>query len=145
VTIDPWTPLVGIYESAHKVCGQIIFQEDLPAEIHYVEAGPTRIEMLYRHPLKQNINIKMLVGVYDSENRTYHVQLNERYAELATNPLEKVTQDPLITWNYVDMMKEYDVSYVVCRDYRIYSKFSEDPQFRLIFNAGNVTVFQAVK
>jgi hypothetical protein len=145
VTIDPWTPLVGIYESAHKVCGQIIFQEDLPAEIHYVEAGPTRIEMLYRHPLKQNINIKMLVGVYDSENRTYHVQLNERYAELATNPLEKVTQDPLITWNYVDMMKEYDVSYVVCRDYRIYSKFSEDPQFRLMFNAGNVTVFQAVK
>ena len=43
------------------------------------------------------------------------------------------------------MIAKYDVSFVVCRDYRIYSKFSEDPQFRLIFNAGNVTVFQAVK
>jgi hypothetical protein len=140
-----WTPMVGIYESAHKVCGQIIFQEDLPAEIHYVEAGPTRIEMLYRNPLKQNINIKILVGVYDSENRTGHVQLNERYAELAINPLEKVTLDPLITWNYADMMKEYDVSYVVCRDYGIYLKFSEDPQFNLMFNAGNVTIFQTLK
>jgi len=145
VTIDPWTPLVGIYDSYYKVCGQIIFQQDLPAEIHYVKPGPTRIEMLYRQPLKQNINIKMLVGVFDSEGRSYHTELNERYAELAINPLEKETQDPLVTWNYVDMMKEYDVSYVVCRDYRMYSKFSEDPQFRLMFNAGNVTVFHAVK
>ena len=43
------------------------------------------------------------------------------------------------------MINEHDVSYVVCRDYRMYSKFSEDPQFRLMFNAGNVTVFHAVK
>jgi hypothetical protein len=145
VTNDLWTPWVGIYNHYYGVCGQIIFQEDKPAERHYVKEGPTRIEMLYRHPLKQNINIKILVGVYDSEGISYHDDLNERYAKLAINPLEKVTQDPLITWNYVDMMKEYDVSYVVCRDYRIYPKFSEDPKFRLMFNAGNVTVFQAVK
>jgi hypothetical protein len=126
------------------VCGQIIFQEDKPAEIHYVKEAPTRIEMLYRNPLKQNINIKILVGVYDSEGRSYHDELNERYAELAINPLEKVTIDPLITWDYVEMMKEYNVSYVICRDYRMYSKFSEDPQFRLMFNAGNVTVFHTV-
>ncbi len=145
VTIDPWTPLVGIYNHYYGVCGQIIFQEDKPAEIRYVKEAPTRIEMLYRHPLKQNINIKILVGVYDSEGRSFHDELNERYAELAVNPLQKVTLEPLITWNYVGMIKEYDVSYVVFRDYRMRSKFSEDPRFRLMFNAGNVTVFQVVK
>lgn len=144
VTIDPWTPLVGIYNHYYGVCGQIIFEEDKPAEIHHVEEAPTRIEMLYRNPLKQNMNIKILVGVYDSEGRSYHDELNERYTELAINPLEKVTLDPLFTWNYVDMMKEYNVSYVICRDYRMYSKFSEDPQFRFMFNAGNVTVFQTL-
>jgi hypothetical protein len=151
VTRDPWTPLVGIYNHYRGVCGQIILQEDKPVEFYYVKEEPTRIEGFYRFyrqigsPLKQNINIKILVGVYDSEGRSYHEELNERYAELAINPLEKVTLDPLITWNYVDMMKEYDVSYVVCRDYRMFSKFSEDPQFNLMFSAGNVTVFHAVK
>ena len=44
-----------------------------------------------------------------------------------------------------DMINEYEVSYVVCRDQNIYLKFSEDPKFQLVFNSGNVTVFQAVK
>ena len=44
-----------------------------------------------------------------------------------------------------DMINEYDVSYVLCRDPRVYLKFSEDPKFRLVFNSGNVAVFQAVK
>ncbi len=145
VTIDTSTPLVGIYDSYQKVCGQIIFQEDTPTEIHYVKEEPTRIEMLYRYPLKRNINIKMLVGVFDSEGRSYHTELNERYDELAAAPLEKVTLDQLIAWNYVEMINEYNVSHVVCRDPRVYSKFSEDPKFRLAFNCGNVTVFQVVK
>jgi len=145
VTIDTWTPLIGIYDSYQKVCGQIIFQEDTPTEIHYVKEEPTRIEMLYRYPLKRNINIKMLVGVFDSEGRSYHTELNERYDELAAAPLEKVTLDQLIAWNYVEIINEYDVSHVVCRDPRVYSKFSEDPKFRLAFNCGNVTVFQVVK
>jgi hypothetical protein len=144
-TIDTRTPMVGIYDSYQKVCGQIIFKEDTPTEIHYVKEEPTRIEMLYRYPLKRNINIKMLVGVFDSEGRSYHTELNERYDELAAAPLEKVTLDQLIAWNYVEMMKEYDVSYLVCRDPRVYLKFSEDPKFKLVFNGGNVAVFQAVK
>ena len=87
----------------------------------------------------------MLVGVFDSEGRSYHTELNERYDELAAAPLEKVTLDQLIAWNYVEMINEYDVSHVVCRDPRVYSKFSEDPKFRLAFNCGNVAVFQVVK
>ncbi len=145
VTIDPWTPMVGIYEPNEDVCGQIIFQEDLPAEIYYVKEQPTRFEMLYRYPLKRSINIKMLVGVFDSEDQSHHEQLNERYDELAASPLEKVTNDPLIAWNYVEMIKEYDVSHVVCRDPRVYSKFSGDPKFQMMFNCGNVTVFQVAK
>jgi hypothetical protein len=43
------------------------------------------------------------------------------------------------------MMKEYDVSYVVCRDEEVYLKFSEDPKFRIVFKGGSVTVFQVTK
>ncbi len=100
--------------------------------------------MLHMHQT-QNINIKTLIGVFDAEDLSWPYEVNEKYPELLASTEEKVTQDPLITWELHGNDEKYEVSYVVCRDYRIYSKFSEDPKFRLIFNAGNVTVFQAVK
>ena len=51
----------------------------------------------------------------------------------------------ILTNRTADMINEDDVLYVVCRVYRMYSKFSKNPQFRLMFNAGNVTVFYAAK
>jgi hypothetical protein len=142
-TIDQSMTMFGIYDPAQKVCGQVIFNEDLPAEINQRES-PSRVEMLYRHPWKRNINIKILVGVFDAKKLSYPDQVIDKYYELANSTLKNVTLDPLITWDYTKMIDEYDVSYVVCRDQRMYSKFSEDPQFRLVFNGGTVAVFQVV-
>jgi len=132
------------YDPFEDVCGQVIFKEDTPAEINQKES-PNRVEMLYRYPWKSNINIKILVGAFDAQNLSYPDEVKTKCYELAASPLETVTLDPLITWDYVEMMDKYDISYVVCRDHRIYLKFSEDPKFRLVFNSGNVAVFQVVK
>ena len=92
-----------------------------------------------------SINAKMLVGVVDVKDLSYPYEVEMVYSELASSPLETVTSDPLIAWDYIEMIKEYDVSYVVCRDQNIYLKFSEDPKFRMMFNGGNVAVFQVTK
>jgi len=125
------------------VCGQAIFREDLPVELDH-KKNPIRVDLLYRQPLEQKINIRMLVGVFDAEDLNYS-EVEETYYKFVNSSLERVTLEPLITWDYIEMLGEYDVSYVVCRDQDVYSKFSEDPKFRLVFNGGNVAVFQVVK
>jgi len=144
LTKDESIPMVKLYDSIQRVCGQVIFKEDLPAEIKLI-TNESRVDLLYRYPGKRNINIKILVGVFDAEDLSYPEEVEKTYDKLASSPLETVTLDPLITWDYVEMMEEYDVSYVVCRDQNVYSKFSEDPKFRQVFNGGNVAVFQVAK
>jgi len=144
VIVDYETPMFGFYDSGQEMCGQVIFRGDTPVQID-PKKSPSRVEMLFRYPLKRNINIKILVGVFDAENLSYPDQIINKYTELADSPIKKITSNPINTWNYVEMIKEYDVSYVVCRDQDVYLKFSEDPNFRLMFNCGNVAVFQVIK
>jgi len=143
-TIDQHMPMIGFYDPKHRVCGQAIFRENLPVELD-PRKDPSRVDLLYRQPFEQKINIKILIGVFDAKDLSYPDQVIDKYYDLANSPLKTVTQDPIITWDYVEMMREYDVSYVLCRDFRIYSKFSQDPKFRLVFNGGNVAIFQVVK
>jgi hypothetical protein len=142
-TIDRYIPMIGFYDPNQKVCGQAIFREDLPVELDQ-RTNPNRIDLLYRYEWNPKMEIKILVGVFDAEDLSYPDEVEETYYSLVNSSLERVTLDPLITWDYVEMIEKYDVSYVVCRDPRIYSKFSEDPKFRLVFNGGNVAVFQVV-
>ena len=142
------TQMFGFYAPFERVCGLVIFKGDTPVDSSQVE-DPNRVEQIYVDPWKRNINIKILVGVFDAEDLSYN-QVKETYYNLAKyTPVKKENDDPLINWDYVEMMQEnppgYDVSYVICRDPEIYPKFSEDPKFRLVFNAGNVAVFQVVK
>jgi len=143
VKIDPYT-MFGFYDPNQKVCGQVIFRDDCPVDINYT-ISPRRVEMLYRFSWNPHIKIKILVGVFDAEDLNYPEEVEKTYDKLTNSSLEMLTLDPLITWDYVEMMEKYDVSYVVCRDQNVYSKFSEDPKFRLVFNGGNVAVFQVVK
>jgi hypothetical protein len=144
VTTDYSIPMFGFYDPDQRVCGQVIFKEDKPAQIDRKEE-PIRVEMLYRYPWKSNINIKMLIGVFDAKDMIYPNEVEETHYELAASPLETVTLDPVTAWNYIEMIEKYDVSYVVCREPEIYLKFAEDPHFRFVFNSGNVAIFQVVK
>jgi hypothetical protein len=142
--IDQSIPMIGFYDPNQKVCGQAIFREDLPVELD-PRKYPNRFDLLYRYEWNPKMEIKILVGVFDAKNLNYPDEVEETHYRLVNSSLEMVTLDPLITWDYLEMIENYDISYVVCRDQNVYSKFSENPQFRLVFNGGNVAVFQVLK
>jgi len=145
ITKNQSTPMmIGAYNSYHEVAGQVIFTEPYPL-IELLKQNITNCAEIIYNSQNNSIHAKMIVGVFDVEDLSYPYEVIRKYGELASSPLEKVTSDPLITWDYIEMMEEYDVSYVVCRDQDVYSKFSEDPKFRLVFNGGNVAVFQVIK
>jgi hypothetical protein len=141
---DTSTPMtIGAYNSFYEAAGQVIFTETDP--IIELKQNTTNCAEITYSSQNSSVHAKMLVGVVDVEDLSYPYEVNMVYAELASSPLETVTSEPLITWNYIEMMEEYDVSYVVCRDQNVYLKFSEDPKFRIVFKGGNVAVFQVTK
>jgi hypothetical protein len=141
---DTSTPMtIGAYNSFYEAAGQVIFTETDP--IIELKQNTTNCAEITYSSQNSSVHAKMLVGVVDVEDLSYPYEVNMVYAELASSPLETVTSEPLITWNYIEMMEEYDVSYVVCRDQNVYLKFSEDQKFRIVFKGGNVAVFQVTK
>lgn len=137
--------MFGFYDPNQKVCGQVIFKDDIPAQIDHIEDEPIQVGVLFRYPWKQKINITMLIGGFDAKDLSYPDEVEEIYHELSTFPLESVTLDPLVTFDYIEMLKEYDVSYVVSRDKKSQLKFFNNPKFRLLYNCGNVKIFQVTK
>ena len=136
--------MISAYNAFHGVAGQVIFTEPYPL-IEPIEQNLTKSAEIMYTSQNKSIHAKMLVGVFDVEDLSYPYDVIRRYGEIASSPLEIVTLDPLITWEYIEMIEKYDVSFVVCRDQQVYLKFSEDPNFRLVFKGGNVAVFQVVK
>jgi 4-amino-4-deoxy-L-arabinose transferase-like glycosyltransferase len=142
ITIDDEsTPMtVGAYNSFYEAAGQVIFTEYYP--LIDIKQNTTNCAEIRFNSQNSSIHAKMLVGVVDVEDLSYPYEVKMVYSELASSPLETVTSDPLTAWSYIEMMKEYDVSYVVCRDQNVYQKFSEDHNFRMVFKGGNLAVFQ---
>ena len=140
----------GFYYYRNQLFGQVIFQEDLPGQIDHIEKEPKRVRMLFRYPGNRTVNIKMLIGVFDAQYLSWHDEpekneVEKKYREFLAAPQETETTDSLFIWDYTEMIEKYKVSFVVCRDQEVYLKFSEDPNFRLLFNSGNVAIFQVVK
>jgi len=134
---------IEAYNSFYEAAGQVIFTETDP--LIALKQNTTNCAEITYTSQNSSINARMLVGVVDVDDLSYPYEVEMVYSELARSPLETVTSDPLITWDYIEMMKEYGVSYVVCRDQNVYPKFSEDPKFRLVFKGGNVAVFQVTQ
>jgi hypothetical protein len=141
---DESTPMrIEAYNSFYEAAGQVIFTETDPL-IEMKQDTTNCAEIIYSSQ-NSSVHAKMLVGVVDVEDLSYPYDVNMVYDELASSPLETVSSEPLTAWNYIDMMKEYDVSYVVCRDEAVYLKFTEDPTFRMVFKGGKLTIFQVTR
>jgi 4-amino-4-deoxy-L-arabinose transferase-like glycosyltransferase len=145
ITIDDQsTPMmIGAYNSFYEAAGQVIFTEADP--LIELKQNTTNCAEITYSSQNSSVHAEMLVGVVDVKDLSYPYEVEILYSELASSPLETVSSEPLIAWNYIEMMEEYDVSYVVCRDQEVYLKFSEDPKFRMVFKGGSVTVFQVTK
>jgi hypothetical protein len=138
---------IGAYNEHYQAAGQVVFCDVYP-QIELNQSATNCVEIVYGSQYN-SISINMLAGVFDTENLSYPEGVTEMWEKIAENPLETVASDDgvdeLNLWSYADMIEEFDVSYVVCRDQSVYSKYAKDPTFQLIFNCKNVAVFQVTK
>jgi hypothetical protein len=135
---------IGVYDQNQKACAQLIFQENIPTTLTPAAEDVEQIKLLYTFSQNQTATMNLFVGVFDVQNLS-EPEILQTYSALTDSPTEIVSTDPLYVWDYLEMIEHYKVSYVVFRDARLYSKFSEDKNFRLVFNSGDIAVFQLTK
>ncbi len=135
---------VAVYDHRQKVGGEVIFQGTKPTSVSTLEYI-NQIRLLYNNTENQTTNIDLLFGVFNAEDLSYPDEVTQAYYGYAESPKEVVTDEPLYTWNYVDVLEKYDISYVVYRYQDSNAKFYCDPRFRLVYDAADVLVFQVVK
>jgi len=134
--------MMCLYDPYEGVCGQIIFKENYPEVTPLTSERMSRF--LYTTEEDASIRVKFLVGVFDAENMKYE-EILETYDNLSRNPQQIVANLPIITWDYLEMIKSYNISFIVCRDQKIYPKFSNDPNFQVAYNSVEVAIFKVVE
>ncbi len=135
--------MLGLYDVHQKVSGQVIFEEQRPAVKIYTTERVSSAELLYTTKENSIIRIRLLIGVFDAENLAY-AEVLETYEKLLQNPKQIVTDLPVTEWDYLGMIKDYNVSFVICRDRWTYSKFANDPKFQMVYSNQRVTIFKVV-
>jgi len=129
--------MMGLYDPYERMCGQIIFKE------HYPERMSSD-EFLYATEEDSFIRIKFLIGVFDAEDMEYE-EILETYDKFSRNPQQIVANLPIITRDYLEITKSYNISLILCRDKEIYPKFSNDPNFQVVYNSAEVAIFKVVE
>jgi hypothetical protein len=135
---------LGLYDPYEKVCGQVIFKENYPETKLYTIERTNSVEFLYTNKEDSFIRIKFLVGVFDAEKMTYP-EILEAYDEFLLNPQQIATNLSIMTWDYLEMIRDENVSYIVCRDRGMYPRFSNDPNFQVVYNNVQVAIFRVIE
>jgi hypothetical protein len=133
---------IAFVDQGVKAFGQLIYRENQPSIINvYTDEDPILLELEYTPQTSTAGEIQILASAYSvSDTQSYYK--NDATISKYFNPIIqanlKSTEAPQKVefkevFDYRNMLEDYSVSYVVCRVPDIYPKFSQDPQFSLVF------------
>ena len=136
--------MMSLFDDYAMVVGQIIFKELFPETKIYTQENPSSIEFLYSTSNATSVKIRLLVGISDVRDLKYE-EILEMLDDMPENPMNTLGNNSIVVSSYLEIIERYNVSFIVCRDQEIYSKFSDDPKFQLVYNSVHVAIFQAAK
>ena len=128
------------------MCGQLIFEQTQPIISNFNPQNPCITQLSYNLQGKSTAEIQILVGLYSVSESDIQNPMNPSglRGKLSANlqNLTTVPELPITTFDYKTALREYNVSYVVNRDFELNRKFSDDPQFRLVFINSEVAIYK---
>ena len=136
------TSIIRYYDPYTKVAGYVTAKNASHGSLENIGNFEFQYKMSNKNFKK--ISIKFQVEVF---NDTYWTKEDLNVFQFLEGSLkEKRIDDPVYVWDYTEMIeKKYDVTHIICRDPRVFSKFSQDPLIQFVFNSGKVAVFQIKK
>jgi hypothetical protein len=134
---------LSLFDYNAMVKGQIIFKEATPETRIFTSENPSSAEFLYSLNNSRNVKIGFLIGLYDVKDVPYN-QILDTLGDLPNNPLQVESESTMTATSYLEIIRKYSVTFVVCRDKEMYPKFLKNPKFRTVYNSVEVAVFQVV-
>jgi hypothetical protein len=136
--------IMSLFDDYAAVVGQIIFKELFPETKIYTQEDPSSVEFLYSTSNATSVKIRLLVGIFDVKDLKYEEILG-MLDDIPEDPMNTLGNSSIVVSSYLEIIERYNVSFIVCRDQEIYSKFSDDPKFQLVYNSVHVAIFQVDK
>lgn len=153
------TDTVGLLDEGVKVLGQFIFNEKQPIVDVVTSENPSGLLLDYNLEGKSRGHIQLLVGILSVTDDLKVYQNTKVKTDYMTKILQKNLKasqgvdflepsqdekDDLEVFSYQEAVKDWNISYIACRDSDLIPKFVNDPAFSLVFINDYVAIF-AVK
>jgi len=136
--------MIGLFDSAAMVVGQIVFKDLLPESKIYTRENPSSVEFLYSARNRTSVRIRLLVGLFDVRD-LMHEEILEMLDDVPEDHMRASGDSPLVVSSYRETLERLNIAFIVCRDQELYSKFSDNPEFQLVYCGWYVAVFEVVK
>jgi hypothetical protein len=136
--------MMGLFDFDAMVVGQMVFMDLLPESKIYTQEHPSSVEFLYSASNLTSVKIRLLVGLFDVGD-LQHEEILEILDDVPEDPMRALGNSPLVASSYSEILEMYNITFIVCRDQEIYSKFSDDPKFQLVYCSWHVAIFEFVK
>jgi hypothetical protein len=145
---------LALFNTWDKVAGQLIFAEGQP-DIHGGSNfnSPGILELDYNLNAQSSAELNLYAGVYqypsNAGNGLSQQQQLYFYQDIMTQhaqtKMDNVSDAPLDTFNYLQALAAYNVSYIALRDLGQIPRFAKDPAFSLVFINNDVAIFKVVQ
>ena len=136
--------MMGLFDFDAMVIGQIVFMDLFPESKIYTREHPSSVEFLYSASNLTSVKIRLLLGLFDVGG-LQHEEILEMLDKVPEGPTRALGNSPLVASSYSEILEMYNITFIACRDQEIYSKFSDDPKFQLVYCGWRVAIFEVVK
>lgn len=137
----------ALIDSSSNLGAQLIFTKTQPQTSIFTAENPGSLELLYNLNSNSSAKIEMFVSVFQMP---YDYSDVGAHAESISNMLsnntrfyaDKVTDLPLDVFDYQRFLHDWNISYIVLRDFEAVDRFRNDKLFDLVFENEKVVVFK---
>jgi hypothetical protein len=144
---------VGLLDEGVKAFAQLIFSKEQPEVEEINDENPCILELLYNLQGESKSEIQILLTAYSvtddpdfyQDSETTVEYFNTIMTENLDSAQEQISDMVLDIFDYQQAMKDWNISYIACRDSEILPKFVNDSAFSLVFINDEVAIFTVEK
>jgi hypothetical protein len=138
---------IAIVDNIIHELSQVVLPEGKLGSDVLMQENPDFYELIYNLQGNSTAEISFFVGLCqfnpDFENQVDY--WNSLIENNSKSYLDKISDLPLNCFDYQAAIRDWNISYIVIRDFESIPRFSDDPMFALVFKNDQVAIFKIIK
>jgi hypothetical protein len=139
---------IAIVDNTLHVISQIVFPEGKLGNDVLMQENPDSYQLIFNLQGKSTAKISFFVGLYQFNPEFENSQVeswNSLIENNSKNYLDKISNLPLNCFDYQTAIRDWNISYIIVRDFNSIPRFSDDPMFASVFKNDQVAIFKIIK